>query len=114
MFVRLKTIRKVSPEQYRLTLDVVDPGREHWDYGDCQVQADVWDEPCHRARARGILVPAFEIYRVSPSDPPDGLESKMLWDMGRAVNAFIDRLFAAGIVCPFRAETPEGAEERSE
>lgn len=30
MFVRLKVLKKVAPARYRLTLDVVDPEREHW------------------------------------------------------------------------------------
>lgn len=85
-----------------------------WDYGDCQVQVDLWDEPSHRARARGPLVAAFEIYRLSPKEPPTGVEAKLLWDIGRAADGFIDRLFAGGIVCPFRAEAPADAEERSE
>ncbi len=114
MFVRLKTLKKLSANQYRLTLDVVAPEREHWSYGDCQLQVDLWDEPSHRAQARGPLVPAFDLYALSKTDPPTGAEAKLLWDIGQAVDAFVERLFAAGIVCPFKAEAPADAEERSE
>ena len=31
MFVRMKAMQKLSGKAYRLTLDVVDPEREHWD-----------------------------------------------------------------------------------
>ena len=114
MFVRLKAMKKVSGKRYRLTLDVVDPERDHWDYGDCQVRVDLWDEPSHRAEPRGPLAGAFEIYRLSPKDPPVGVEAKLLWDLGQAVDGFVDRLFAAGIVCPFRAEAPAEAQGRSD
>jgi hypothetical protein len=30
------------------------------------------------------------------------------------VHGFVDRLFGAGIICPFQAESAAGAEERSE
>ena len=33
-------------------------------------------------------------------------------DIGQAVDGFIDRLFAAGVLCPFRTETPADAPER--
>jgi hypothetical protein len=114
MFVRLKALTKVAANEYRLTVDVVDPERDAWDYDDCQLQVDLWDEPSHRARARGPLAPAFELYRLSPKEAPTALEAKLLWDIGHTVDGFVDRLFAAGIVCPFRAEAPAEAEERSE
>ena len=114
MFVRMKTMKKMSSKRYRLTLDVVDPERDHWDYGDCQFQVDLWDEPSHRAQPRGPLTGAFEIYPLSPKDPPTGAEAKLLWDIGQAVDGFVDRLFAAGMACPFKAEAPADAPERSE
>lgn len=72
MFVRLKAMKKISTKQYRLTLDVVDHEREHWDYGDCQLQVDLWDEPAHRAQMRGPLATAFDLYQLAPKDPPTG------------------------------------------
>jgi hypothetical protein len=41
MFVRMKAMKKVSSKRYRVTLDVLDPERDHWDYGDCQFQVDL-------------------------------------------------------------------------
>jgi hypothetical protein len=114
MFVRLRAMQKMSSKGYRLTLDVVDPEREHWDYSDCQVRLDLRDEPSHRAQARGPLAGALELYRLSPKEPPTGAESKLLWDMGQAVDGFVARLFAAGIVCPFTAEAPVDAQGRPE
>jgi hypothetical protein len=114
MFVRMKALKKISGKRYRLTLDVVDPERHHWDYGDCQVRVDLWDEPSHRAQMRGPLTGACELYRLSPKDPPVGAEAKLLWEIGQAIDGFVDRLFAAGIVCPFKAEAPVDAQERSE
>jgi hypothetical protein len=76
MVVRMNAMKTVSPNQYRLTVDVVDPEREHWDYGDCQLQVDLWDEPSHRAEPRGPLGAAFEIYRLSPKEPPVGTNRK--------------------------------------
>ncbi len=43
MFVHLRSIRKLSASDYRLTLDVVDPRQQPWDYGDCVVQIDLHD-----------------------------------------------------------------------
>jgi hypothetical protein len=114
MFVRLKAIRKTSRKCYRLTLDVVDPDRNHWDYGDCQVQVDLWDEPSHRARMRGPLTTAFDLYQLAPQEPPASTDAKLLWDIGAAVHGFVDRVFSAGIVCPFTAPTPADTAERTE
>jgi hypothetical protein len=114
MFVRLKTMKKTSMKRYRLTLDVVDHEREHWDYGDCQLQVDLWDEPSHRAQMRGPLATAFDLYQLAPKDPPTGSEAKLLWDIGEAVHGFVDRIFSAGIICPFTAPAPADAQERSE
>jgi hypothetical protein len=114
MFVKLKTVKQVSSKQYRVRLDIVDHQREHWDYGDCQLQLDLWDEPSHRAQMRGPLLPAWQLYHLSPKDPPVGSEAKLLWEIGEAVNSFVDRVFSAGLICPFNAPAQADAEERSE
>jgi hypothetical protein len=109
-----KSLKKVSRKQYRLTVDVIDPEGEHWDYGDCRLQVDLWDEPSHRAQMRGPLATAFDLYRLAPKEPPTGVEAKLLWDIGEAVNGFVDRIFAAGIVCPFTAEATTDTPERAQ
>ncbi len=102
MFVRLRQARRLSPETFRLTLDIVDPDRRFWDLGDCVVQMDLFDGPNkHISSPRGILDPAFELYRLSPEDPPTSTEARLLWEMGRAVDRYVDRLFGAGLLCPF-------------
>ena len=70
MFVRLKQLRRIAPDQYRLTLDVVDPEREAWEVGDCVVQMDLSDGNAHRSLARGPLAPALALYRLSREEPP--------------------------------------------
>src|SRR5207244_3355450 len=112
--VHLRSIRKFSRRDYRLTLDVVDPDREHWDDGDCQLQIDLSDEPSHRAQPRGPLGAAFETYRLSPTEPPTGAEAKLLWDMGHAVHHYVDRIFQAGIICPFQPSEKQDTPDRSE
>jgi hypothetical protein len=114
MFVRLKAMKEVSSKRYRLTLDVIDPERDHRDYGDRPVRVDLWDEPSHRAEPRGPLAGAFEIYRLSPKDPPTGAEAKLLWDLEQAIDGLVDRLLAARIVCPSRGEARADAQGRSE
>lgn len=114
MFVRLKQAKRLSHSQYRLTLDVVDPEREHWDVGDCVVQIDLADEPGHHASPRGLLAPAIETYRLSPKERPTASESRLLWDIGQAVHHYVDRVFNAGIICPFNGaaadEAPQGSD----
>jgi hypothetical protein len=114
MLVRLKSVKKITPKQYRLTFDLMDHEREHWDYGDCQLRVDLWDEPSHRAQMRGPLLPAWELYQLSRDEPPTGSEAKLLWEIGEAVDGFVDRIFSAGIICPFgppaKADTPERSE----
>jgi hypothetical protein len=114
MFVRLKQATRLSHREYRLTLDVVDPKREQWDLGDCVVQIDLADEPSHRASPRGLLAPACETYDLSPKDRPTSSESRLLWDIGQAVHHYVDRVFNAGIICPFNGsaadEAPEGSD----
>ena len=111
MFVRLKQLRRIAPDQYRLTLDVVDPEREAWEVGDCVVQMDLSDGNAHRSLARGPLAPALALYRLSREEPPATAESRLLWEMGRAVNRYVDRIFEAGIICPFRGEPKDEAAE---
>ena len=99
---------------YRLTLEVVDPERQPWEPGDCVVRVDLHDGPAgHLSTPRGPLKPAFELYSLSPKEPPTGSESRLLWDMGQAVHRYVERLFDAGILCPFQG-VPEDAPERSE
>ncbi len=115
MLVRMRSVRKLSRYDYRLTLDVVDPEREPWDYGDSVVQVDLHDGMAqHLSVARGILKPAFELYRLSPGEPPDSSEALILWEMGRAVHRYVDRIFEAGILCPFGPAAKEDAPERTE
>jgi hypothetical protein len=115
MFVRMRSIKKLSPCDYRLTLDVVDPDREPWDYGDGVVQIDLHDGMVqHSSTPRGILNPALELYRLSPADPPQSSEALLLWEMGQAVDRYVDRIFVAGILCPFKPTETADAPERSE
>ncbi|MBI3636588.1 MAG: hypothetical protein HY216_10345 [Candidatus Rokubacteria bacterium] len=115
MLVRMRSIEKFSREDYRLTLDVVDPEREPWDYDDTVVQVDLHDGLAqHLSVPRGILKPAFELYRLSPSEPPQSSEALLLWEIGQAVDRYVDRIFDAGILCPFRSPVKEDAPERSE
>ena len=45
MQVRLRNIRKVRRDEYRMTLDLIDPARGPWEQGDCVVQVDLLDAP---------------------------------------------------------------------
>lgn len=49
--------------------------------------------------------------RGSRQNPSEAL---FLWEMGQAVHRYLDRVFEAGILCPFRpsakADTPEPSE----
>jgi hypothetical protein len=115
MLVRMRSIKKLSAHDYRLTLDVVDPEREPWDYGDSVVQVDLHDGIAqHLSAPRGLLKPAFELYRMSPGDTPETGEARLLWEMGEAVHHYVDRVFEAGILCPFRPPAKADAPERSE
>jgi len=114
MMVRLRTIAKLSASDYRLTLDVADVDRQAWDFGDCALRIDVHDGPAkHLSSPRGLLRPAFELYSLAPGDPPTTTEAHLLWEIGKAVHQYIDRVFEAGILCPFK-EQPNDAPERSE
>lgn len=111
----MRSIKKLAPSDYRLTLDVIDPEREPWDYGDAVVQVDLHDGMVqHLSTPRGLLKPAFELYRLSPEEPPESSEALLLWEMGQAVHRYIDRIFEAGILCPFRPEAKADAPEPSQ
>lgn len=114
MYVRLRKAKRLSHSEYRLTLDVVDPERSPWDQGDCVVQIDLADEPSHHASPRGLLASAFETYDLSPKDRPASSESRLLWDIGQAVHHYVDRVFKAGIICPFNGGPKDEAPERSD
>jgi hypothetical protein len=114
MYVRLREAERLSRQEYRLTLDVVDPEREDWDLGDCVVQIDLRDEPGHSARPRGPLKPAIDLYRLCREEPPAASESRLLWEIGRTVHHYVDRLFDAGVVCPFSPRARDEAPERSD
>jgi len=85
MFVRLRQARRLSPEKFRLTLDVVDPQRRPWELGDCVVRVDLVNGPTRLLVCpRGILDPASDLYRLSPDEPPTSTESRLLWEMARS------------------------------
>ena len=101
MQVRLRNIRQLRRDEYRMTLDLIDPARGPWEQGDCVVQVDLLDAPGqHYSTARGLLKPALEQYRMAPNEPPTTSEARLLWDMREAVNYYIDRIFEGGLLCP--------------
>ena len=113
MVVRLRTVQKLSVSDYRLTLDLADNDRQAWDFGDCALRIDLHDGPDkHLSSPRGLLRPAFEPFSLSPSDPPTSTEARLLWDIGKAVHQYVDRVFSAGILCPFK-EQANDAQERT-
>lgn len=114
MLVRLRRARRVGYDRFRLTLDLLDPDRQRWAAGDCVVRLDLVDAPAHRAVPRGLLRPALDLYRLSPETPPATADSRLLWDMGRAVHRYVDRLFEAGVLCPFGEPPKADAPERTE
>jgi hypothetical protein len=115
MIVRLRTVQKLSTSDYRLTIEVADQDRQAWDLGDCALRIDLHDEAGkHLSSPRGLLRPAFEAFSLSPSEPPTSTEARLLWDIGQAVHHYVDRIFEAGILCPFKPATKEDAPERSE
>jgi hypothetical protein len=114
MLVRLKATSKTSSVDYRLTVELVDSNRQPWEPGDCVMRVDLHDGPTrHLSTPRGPLKLAFELYSLSPKEPPIGPESRLLWDIGQAVHRYVERLFEAGILCPFQGAA-EDAPERSE
>lgn len=89
--------------------------RRLWDLGDCVVQMDLVDGPDkHISSPRGLLDPAFELYRVTPGEPPTSAEGRLLWEMARAVDRYVGRLFEAGVLCPFDGESRDQPAERSD
>ena len=114
MMVRLKHVRRTARDQFRVTLDLVDPERPRWAPGDCTGRLDVVDAPRHEAVPRGLLKPALELYRLCPEAPPETADARLLWDMGEAVHAYVERLFEAGVVCPFAPRPGGAASERTE
>ena len=113
MIVRLRTVQKLSTSDYRLTLDLADEDRQPWDFGDCALRIDLHDGPArHLSSPRGLLRPAFETFSLAPSDPPTSTEARLLWDIGKAVHQYVDRVFSAGILCPFK-ELANDAPERT-
>lgn len=111
MLVRLRHVRKLSPTDYRVTLDLADPDREDWEFGDCTVRLDVHDGHGHKVTPRGLLQPALDAFTLARQARPEAADSRLLWEIGQAVDAFVQRLFEAGIVCPFQAETPADTPE---
>ena len=114
MMVRLKQARRTGRDRFRVTLDLIDPERPRWDVGDCTGHVDLVDAPRHEAFPRGILKPALELYRLCPKAPPETADSRLLWDMGEAVHAYVERLFEAAVVCLFAREPDGATPERSE
>lgn len=47
---------------------------------------------------------------LTRDEPPEGTESRLLWEMGRAVCRYFDRLFEARILCPFNDSAADDAE----
>jgi hypothetical protein len=111
----MRSLKKLSFRDYRLTLDVIDPERQPWDYGDAVVQVDLHDGMSeHLSTPRGLLKPAFELYRLSPAEAPEAGDARLLWEMGQAVHHYVERVFAAGLLClsgpPAKADAPERSE----
>jgi hypothetical protein len=110
MQVRLRHLRKLRGDEYRMTLDLVDPERDPWDQGDCVVQIDLLDSPSqHASSARGLLKPALELYRLAPGEPPTTSEARLLWDIGEAVHRYVNRIFDGGLLCPSRPRARDDA-----
>lgn len=113
MFVRLRALKGTGRDRFQLTLDVVGPGREAGSAADCVVRIDVEDLPSrHRCRPRGPLEPALSLYQLSRVDPPASVESRLRWEMGRAVDRYVQRVFDAEIICPFDGEAKDEPAER--
>lgn len=113
MMVRLRGAARMKRDTFRLILDLVDPDRPDWRVGDCVVCVDVREAPKHEAVPRGPLVAALELYRLSPDQRPGAADAALLWDMGQAVDAYVTRLFEAGVLCPFSAQPKDEASDRS-
>ena len=115
MHVRLRHLRKVGRDEYRMTLDLIDPERGPWEQGDCVVQIDLHDKPNqHCPSARGLLKPALELYRLVPGEPPDTSEARLLWDIGETVHHYLDRIFEGGLLCLSRLPVKGEAQDPSD
>jgi hypothetical protein len=62
---------------------------------------------------RGPLVAALEVHRLSREQRPDAADARLLWDMGQAVDAYVTRVFEAGVLCPFSERPKDEASDRS-
>jgi hypothetical protein len=113
MIVRLRGVARLKRDTFRLALDLIDPDRPDWRSGDCVVCLDVRDAPKHEALPRGPLVTALELYRLSPDRRPAPTDAALLWDMGQAVDAYVTRLFEAGVLCPFSSRPSDDTADRS-
>jgi hypothetical protein len=114
MQVRLRRIRRLRRDEYRMTLDLIDPERGPWHQGDSSVQVDLLDAPGqHYSTPRGLLKPAIELYRMTPDEPPTASEARLLWDMGEAVYRFVDRVFEGGLLCPSKAPAKKETQDSS-
>ncbi|MBI4011421.1 MAG: hypothetical protein HY359_03855 [Candidatus Rokubacteria bacterium] len=111
MMIRLRGVARIGRDTFRLALDLIDADRPDWRTGDCVVQVDVRDAPKHEAVPRGPVAAALELYRLTPDRRPDAADARLLWDMGQVVDAYVTRLFEAGVLCPF---TPAAKDEPSE
>jgi hypothetical protein len=71
MQVRLRHLRRVRRDEYRMTLDLIDPERGPWEQGDCVVQIDLLDAPNqHCSSARGLLCPSGARTKDDAPGPP--------------------------------------------
>jgi hypothetical protein len=115
MHLRLRSIRRRSRTRYRLILDVADPGDAAWGDGDCRLRVDIVDRGgVHACQGRGLTRHALETYRLAPDDPPATSEARLLWEIGQVVHAYVGRLFAAGVLCPFGQSAADDVKEPSE
>lgn len=94
-------------------LDLVDPDREEWETGDCVLRIDLLDAPKHEAVPRGPLAPALELYRLSRDRRPEPADARLLLDIGQPVDAYVTRLFEAGVLCAFTEQPKNEAPERA-
>lgn len=115
IILRLKSLRQRSRDRYELTLDVVDSEADRWDVGDCLLRLDLVDGPTrHIAEPRGLLRQAFELRSLSRDEPPSSREAKLLWEIGCAVDSYVEGLFAARVICPFSVKAEAEAAGQQE
>jgi hypothetical protein len=115
MIARLRQLRRIAPNTYRMTLDLVEPKNRDWTGGDCVGRVDLVDDTGgHRAIARGLLGPALDLFHLNGDTPPVGADSRLLWEIGRAVDGAITQVFGSGLLCPGPVGREEGTPERTE